>query len=1220
MSDLDIDVNQETIDVEVSGGPTIILEPSTPPIVNIDVGPPGPQGEKGDQGDQGIQGIQGVQGIQGNQGIQGVQGIQGPIGSIGPTGPKGDTGAQGAEGPSGPQGIQGPTGSTGPQGTPGQDGATWRDGVGVPSDTLGDDGDFYVRTDSPNTFYKRVNGVYIAQADLKGATGAAGQGVPTGGTAGQVLTKNSNTNYDDSWQDPAFTGTVTSVALSAPDIFAVSGSPIITAGTLGLALVAQIANVVFAGPAMGGSTTPSFRSLVSADIPTLTSAKISDFSTAADARITLQKGAANGLAPLGSDSKIASTYLPAIAITDTFVVGSQAAMLALAAQVGDVAVRTDLNQTFILQTDPATVLGNWVQLLTPPDAVTSVNGQTGVVVLTTSDVAQGTNLYFTNALARAALSAASPLSYNNTTGAFTFSSQTANTVFAGPPSGGAATPTFRALVASDIPSLSATYVLKAGDTMTGALNITGSADVTQLKVKSNSTQTNFPFQIVNSSNVNILSVTNGGTATFAGGIGCGSLSSAGGGSFGGGVTITGASDANQLIVKAFTFPLQTADIFQVQKSDGTPFIRAGADGSFTIAKTTLQLILGTTNTITLSGAIPSASRQYTIPDTGANSTFLLDNLNSAQFRVGNGSNVATAVTMTGVVTMTNAGVTTIGAGLVTSAMLRNSAALSVIGRSANSLGVPADIAASADLQVLRRSGTSIGFGTIDTAAIGSGTLGLGRGGTNSNFGLSGGLVITSQGGAMREDPALVASTLALFSPTMNGLVYTPQEGSTTVRGMNDGGAGDNTVYGTDCFDSLRNSHFTLTVGSRIGGKFDNPDYVYVFGTHILNTTRTDAVGTPARLIYIGDDLHNKADGTNANEIFIGFGSIKNIAEEGDPDYTGQYNVMVGSLAFEYGISPYGCSVYGWESMKNALSPTRVTTLGYHVGHQIIDHVDILLLGPYSEPSSITSTQEVVFGSDVCSLNSMYLARGAESSDKSTGVDIYAPSVIQGGASDTGTDVNLNFHASRSVGNVVGGGFHFYVSPGGSSSNVHEAEHDLFILRSDKTAEVHGILKTHIGNGAPGLARVGGTLTTSTTSTGSAAVTETNLFSTTILANTFFNTGDRILFMFAGTFAGTITNKRIKVYLGSDTIFDSGALAISTSNSWVVSGEIILESDHSRQKCAVVFDSSSTVLPASAKYFEAGQAASSDMTFRITGTGTTANDIVGQLMSIDFMPA
>jgi hypothetical protein len=91
---------------------------------------------------------------------------------------------------------------------------------------------------------------------------------------------------------------------------------------------------------------------------TQTSSTISDFNTAADARIEVQKGFANGVATLGSDAKIPSAQLPAIAITDTFPVASQAAMLSLTAEVGDVAVRTDLNKTFILRTAGASTLAN----------------------------------------------------------------------------------------------------------------------------------------------------------------------------------------------------------------------------------------------------------------------------------------------------------------------------------------------------------------------------------------------------------------------------------------------------------------------------------------------------------------------------------------------------------------------------------------------------------------------------------------------------------------------------------------------------------------------------------------------------------------------------------------------------------------------------------------------------------------------------------------------
>lgn len=54
---------------------------------------------------------------------------------------------------------------------------------------------------------------------------------------------------------------------------------------------------------------------------------------------------------------------------------------------------------------------------------------------------------------------------------------------------------------------------------------------------------------------------------------------------------------------------------------------------------------------------------------------------------------------------------------VTNAKLRDSTALSVIGRSANSTGDPADIAVATDGHVLRRSGTSLAFGQVATAGI-----------------------------------------------------------------------------------------------------------------------------------------------------------------------------------------------------------------------------------------------------------------------------------------------------------------------------------------------------------------------------------------------------------------------------------------------------------------------------------------------------------------------
>ena len=53
------------------------------------------------------------------------------------------------------------------------------------------------------------------------------------------------------------------------------------------------------------------------------------------------------------------------------------------------------------------------------DSVVSVNGLTGAVSLTTSNITEGTNLYFTDARARAAISGGTGISYNSTSGVIT---------------------------------------------------------------------------------------------------------------------------------------------------------------------------------------------------------------------------------------------------------------------------------------------------------------------------------------------------------------------------------------------------------------------------------------------------------------------------------------------------------------------------------------------------------------------------------------------------------------------------------------------------------------------------------------------------------------------------------------------------------------------------------------------------------------------------------
>jgi hypothetical protein len=160
--------------------------------------------------------------VGGPTGLTGATGATGPQGTAGTTGAAGAVGATGPQGTAGTAGAAGATGATGPQGTAGTAGAngatgaaanTWYGDSGNPSNSLGVDGDFYLDQSSGIAYKKgtATPGQWALYTSLKGsngangaigATGATGPGLPTGGTANQVLTKINSTDYNTQWSDP----------------------------------------------------------------------------------------------------------------------------------------------------------------------------------------------------------------------------------------------------------------------------------------------------------------------------------------------------------------------------------------------------------------------------------------------------------------------------------------------------------------------------------------------------------------------------------------------------------------------------------------------------------------------------------------------------------------------------------------------------------------------------------------------------------------------------------------------------------------------------------------------------------------------------------------------------------------------------------------------------------------------------------------------------------
>lgn len=83
-----------------------------------------------------------------------------------------------------------------------------------------------------------------------------------------------------------------------------------------------------------------------------------------------------------------SAVLPPLAVNEVFTPANQAAMLALAAQRGDIAIRQDTGRTYMLSTDSPGTLADWKEIGAVGE-VQSVAGKTGVVTLVKADVGLG---------------------------------------------------------------------------------------------------------------------------------------------------------------------------------------------------------------------------------------------------------------------------------------------------------------------------------------------------------------------------------------------------------------------------------------------------------------------------------------------------------------------------------------------------------------------------------------------------------------------------------------------------------------------------------------------------------------------------------------------------------------------------------------------------------------------------------------------------------------
>ena len=444
--------------------------------------------------------------------------------------------------------------------------------------------------------------------------GALAVGGSSTGTSGQVLTS-AGSGSAPTWTNAAG---VSSVAMSVPTGLSVSGSPITSSGTLAVTYSSGY-SIPLDSKQTNWDTAYGWGNHASAGYLTgITSGQVTG-ALGFTPENSANKNAANGYAGLDSSGLVPSSILPSY-VDDVLEYANLAAFPGTGA-TGKIYVALDTNKTY-----------RW-----SGSAYIEISASPG----STDSVTEGsTNLYFTNARARAAVSATGSLSYNSSTGVFSYTQPTNVSTFtndSGYITSSALSPYLTSATAAS------TYAPLTGTGTSGTWGISVTGTAANITATSNSTLTTLSALSLPGSQVSGNISGNAANVT-------GTVAIANGG--------TGATTAANALTSLGAYPSSNPSGYTSNTGTVTSVGGTGTVSGLTLSGTVTtsgNLTLGGTLSVTPSNFASQTANTFLAAPNGAAGTPTFRALVAADVPTLNQNTTGTAANVTGTVAVANGG-------------------------------------------------------------------------------------------------------------------------------------------------------------------------------------------------------------------------------------------------------------------------------------------------------------------------------------------------------------------------------------------------------------------------------------------------------------------------------------------------------------------------------------------------------------------------------------